>query len=107
MSGASRDCPLDVDYVIFNADSTGCTARSGYEQANALVGLGEGHRVRILSVTRSGDATHYPLADGIEVAYLVDLRPERPVAVAGDHPAELAQRESTIVPRSWDALCNG
>lgn len=101
------DGPLDVVYVLFNADGMGGTARSGIEQANALVGLGEGHRVRILSVTRSGDATHYPLADGVDVTYLVDVRPERPVAVAGGHPAELAQRESTIVPRSWDALYNG
>ena len=106
MRRARRDGPLDVVYVLFNADGMGGTARSGIEQANALLGLGEGHRVRILSVTRSGDATHYPLADGLEVTYLVDVRPERPVAVSGDHPAELAERESTIVPRSWDALYN-
>ena len=106
MRRARRDGPLDVVYVLFNADGMGGTARSGIEQANALLGLGEGHRVRILSITRSGDATHYPLADGLEVTYLVDVRPERPVAVSGDHPAELAERESTIVPRSWDALYN-
>ena len=106
MRRARRDGPLDVVYVLFNADGMGGTARSGIEQANALIGLGEGHRVRILSITRSGDATHYPLADGLEVTYLVDVRPERPAAVSGDHPAELAERESTIVPRSWDALYN-
>src|SRR5688572_31412293 len=87
---ARRDGPLDVVFVLFNADGMGGTARSGIEQANALLGLGEGHRVRILSVTRSGASTHYPLADGLEVTYLVDVRPERPVAVTGDLPAELA-----------------
>ena len=107
MRRARRDGPLDVVFVLFNADGMGGTARSGIEQANALVGLGEGHRVRILSVTRSGDATHYPLADGLEVTYLVDVRGPRPAAVAGGHPAELAERESVIVPRSWDALFNG
>ncbi|KRE97480.1 hypothetical protein ASG76_01810 [Nocardioides sp. Soil774] len=101
------DGPLDIVFVLFNADGMGGTARSGIEQANALVGLGEGHRVRILSVTRSGATTHYPLADGIEVDYLVDVRGERPAAIGGTHPAELAERESVIVPRSWDALYNG
>ena len=81
------DGPLDVVYVLFNADGMGGTARSGIEQANALHRLGGGHRVRILSVTRSGDTTHYPLADGVEVTYLVDVRPERPVAISGRHPA--------------------
>lgn len=104
---ARRDGPLDLVLVLFNADGMGGTARSGIEQANALVGLGEGHRVRILSVTRSGATTHYPLADGVEVHYLVDVRGERPVAVSGRHPEELGQRESVIVPRSWDALYNG
>ena len=51
------DGPLDIVYVLFNADGMGGTARSGIEQANALAGLGEGHRVRILSVTRSGAST--------------------------------------------------
>ena len=104
---ARRDGPLDIVFVLFNADGMGGTARSGIEQANALVGLGEGHRVRILSVWRSGEATHYPLADGIEVTYLVDVRGERPAAIGGGHPAELAERESVIVPRSWDALYSG
>ncbi len=104
---ARRDGPLDLVLVLFNADGMGGTARSGIEQANALVGLGEGHRVRILSVTRSGATTHYPLADGVEVHYLVDVRGERPVAVSGRHPEELGQRESVIVPRSWDALYSG
>lgn len=98
-----RDGPLDIVFVLFNADGMGGTARSGIAQANALIGLGEGHRVRILSVTRSGDSTHYPLVDGLEVTYLVDVRGERAVAVNGRHPAELAERESVIVPRSWDA----
>ncbi len=102
-----RDGPLDIVFVLFNADGMGGTARSGIEQANALLGLGEGHRVRILSVTRSGASTHYRLADGLEVTYLVDVRGERPVAVSGTHPAELAERESVVVPRSWDALFNG
>ena len=101
------DGPLDIVFVLFNADGMGGTARSGIEQANALVRLGEGHRVRILSVTRSGASTHYPLADGVEVTYLVDVRGERPVAVTGRHADELGQRESVIVPRSWDALYNG
>ena len=104
---ARRDGPLDIVFVLFNADGMGGTARSGIEQANALLALGEGHRVRILSVWRSGDATHYPLADGLEVTYLVDVRRERATAVAGRHPDELAERESVIVPRSWDALYNG
>lgn len=106
-----RDGPLDIVFVLFNADGMGGTARSGIEQANALLGLGEGHRVRILSVTRSGTATHYPLADGLEVTYLVDVRRERPTAVSGRPSAELAhelaQRESVIVPRAWDAQFNG
>ncbi|MDT0185397.1 stealth conserved region 3 domain-containing protein [Microbacterium sp. ARD31] len=101
-----RDGPLDVVYVLFNADGMGGTARSGIAQANALAGLGEGHRVRILSVTRSGASTHYPLAEGVEVTYLVDVRGGRASAVDGRHPAELAERESVIVPRSWDATFN-
>ncbi len=104
---ARRDGPLDIVFVLFNADGMGGTARSGIEQANALLALGEGHRVRILSVWRSGDATHYPLADGLEVTYLVDVRHGRATAVSGGHPDELADRESVIVPRSWDALYNG
>ena len=64
MRRVRRDGPLDVVFVLFNADGMGGTARSGIEQANALVGLGEGHRVRILSVTRSGASTHYGLAEG-------------------------------------------
>ncbi|MCF6376516.1 stealth conserved region 3 domain-containing protein [Nocardioides KLBMP 9356] len=111
MRRARRDGPLDIVFVLFNADGMGGTARSGIEQANALLALGEGHRVRILSVWRSGDTTHYPLADGLEVTYLVDVRGGRATAVAGRHPDgvahELAQRESVIVPRSWDALYNG
>jgi glycosyltransferase involved in cell wall biosynthesis len=102
-----RDGPLDIVFVLFNADGMGGTARSGIEQANALLSLGEGHRVRILSVTRSGASTHYRLADGLEVTYLVDVRGERPAAVRGSHAPELAERESVIVPRSWDALYNG
>ncbi|WP_168218445.1 stealth conserved region 3 domain-containing protein [Nocardioides eburneiflavus] len=102
-----RDGPLDIVFVLFNADGMGGTARSGIEQANALLSLDEGHRVRILSVTRSGASTHYRLADGLEVTYLVDVRGERPAAVRGSHAPELADRESVIVPRSWDALYNG
>jgi glycosyltransferase involved in cell wall biosynthesis len=102
-----RDGPLDIVFVLFNADGMGGTARSGIEQANALAGLGEGHRVRILSVTRSGASTHYRLADGLEVTYLVDVRGQRAAAVTGTHAPELAERESVIVPRSWDALFNG
>jgi glycosyltransferase involved in cell wall biosynthesis len=102
-----RDGPLDIVFVLFNADGMGGTARSGIEQANALLSLGEGHRVRILSVTRSGASTHYRLADGLEVTYLVDVRGERPAAVRGSHAPELAERESVIVPRSWDSLYNG
>ncbi len=111
MRRTRRDGPLDIVFVLFNADGMGGTARSGIAQANALLSLGEGHRVRILSVTRSGAHTHYPLADGLEVTYLVDVRGERPAAVSGQPPAELAhelaQRESTLVPRSWDALFSG
>ena len=81
-----RDGPLDVVYVLFNADGMGGTARSGIAQANALAGLGEGHRVRILSVTRSGASTHYPLAEGVEVTYLVDVRGGRASAVDGPRP---------------------
>ena len=111
MRRTRRDGPLDIVFVLFNADGMGGTARSGIAQANALLSLGEGHRVRILSVTRSGAHTHYPLTDGLEVTYLVDVRGERPTAVSGQPPTELAhelaQRESTLVPRSWDALFNG
>ncbi len=104
---ARRDGPLDVVFVLFNADGMGGTARSGIEQANALLALGEGHRVRIVSVWRSGEQTHYPLADGLEVTYLVDVRRGRATAVSGRHADELAERESVIVPRSWDAHYNG
>ncbi len=107
MRRARRDGPLDIVFVLFNADGMGGTARSGIEQANAIVRLGDGHRVRILSVTRSGASTHYPLVDGLEVTYLVDVRGARATAVGGRHPDELADRESVIVPRSWDALYNG
>ena len=106
-----RDGSLDIVFVLFNADGMGGTARSAIAQANALLTLDEGHRVRILSVTRSGPHTHYPLADGLELAYLVDTRGDRPVAVGGDlepeTAGELATRESTLVPRSWDALFSG
>ena len=85
MRRARRDGPLDIVFVLFNADGMGGTARSGIEQANAIVRLGEGHRVRILSVTRSGATTHYPLVDGVEVTYLVDVRGERATAVGGGH----------------------
>ncbi len=98
-----RDGPLDIVFVLFNADGMGGTARSGIAQANALLSLGEGHRVHILSVTRSGSGTHYALAEGLEVTYLVDVRGPRPVAVSGRHPDELATRESVLIPRSWDA----
>ena len=111
MGRTRGDGPLDIVFVLFNADGMGGTARSGIAQANALLSLDEGHRVRILSVTRSGAHTHYPLADGLEITYLVDVRGERPAAVDGRHPAELAhelaQRESTVVPRTWDALFSG
>ena len=107
MRRTRRDGPLDIVFVLFNADGMGGTARSGIAQANALLSLDEGHRVRILSVTRSGPRTHYPLADGLEVTYLVDVRGERPAAVTGTHAVELGERESVIVPRSWDALFNG
>ena len=96
MRRARRDGPLDIVFVLFNADGMGGTARSGIEQANALVGLGEGHRVRILSVTRSGPSTHYRLADGLEVTYLVDVRGEHPVAVAGSHPARSEEHTSEL-----------
>ena len=86
MRRTRRDGPLDIVFVLFNADGMGGTARSGIAQANALLSLGEGHRVRILSVTRSGARTHYPLADGLEVTYLVDVRGERPAAVSGQPP---------------------
>lgn len=94
---------LDVVFVLFNADGMGGTARSGIAQANALHSLGEGHRVRILSVTRSGDSTHYPVADGVEVTYLVDVRGSRAKALQARLPGELADRESVLVPRSWDS----
>lgn len=101
-----RDGSLEIVFVLFNADGMGGTARSAIAQANALLALDEGHRVRILSVTRSGESTHYPLTEGLEVTYLVDVRGERPVPVSGSHPAELADRESVLVPRSWDASFN-
>ena len=39
---ARRDGPLDIVFVLFNADGMGGTARSGIEQANALLTLGKG-----------------------------------------------------------------
>ena len=87
---ARRDGPLDIVFVLFNADGMGGTARSGIEQANALVGLGEGHRVRILSVTRSG--AHDPLPAGRRAS----RSPTSSTYAVRDPP-----RSAAATPPSW------
>lgn len=97
---------LDIVFVLFNADGMGGTSRSAIAQANALVAMGEGHRVRLLSVTQTADAVYYPLAPEVKVTHLVDMRGEKPRAVRGDHPSQLAERRSRLVPSTWDHTFN-
>ena len=109
---AGQHGPLRIGFVLFNADGMGGTARSGITQANALAGLLEGHEVSIISVLRTGERPHYPVDPAVSVHYLVDARnPERPrsaqQAVADQVATQLAQRESVLVPRRWDATFNG
>ena len=57
MRRARRDGPLDVVYVLFNADGMGGTARSGIEQANALAASQDGAGREAPSTTTSSTTT--------------------------------------------------
>jgi glycosyltransferase involved in cell wall biosynthesis len=101
-----------IAYLVFNLDGMGGTSRSAITQANAM---SEHHDVRLVSITRSADAPHYPIDDRVAVDYLVDVRDEKePVAVGIElkprQATALHQRESALVPDRWDsqftALCD-
>ena len=97
---------LRIAFLVFNLDGMGGTSRSVITQANALAADPAGHDVRLLSVTRTAETSHYEIDDRLAVEHLVDLRdPDRP-ALAGltDGEAALAHaRESVLVPARWDA----
>lgn len=78
-------------FLVFNLDGMGGTSRSAITQANALARRGNVD-VRLISVTRSADAPHYPIDPAVGVDYLADAR--------GDDPR--AKRPSRLVPRRWD-----
>ena len=70
----------------------GGTSRSAITQANALARLHGGHHeVRLVSVTRSADAPHYPVDPAVSVDYLLDVRGR------DGRPAP-----SVLVPARWD-----
>ena len=86
---------MRIAWLVFNLDGMGGTSRSAITQANALAA---DHDVRLVSVTRSGDAPHYPIDPRVSVTYLADVREEGPSA----EDARLAARESALIPRHWD-----
>ncbi|MBF4764144.1 stealth conserved region 3 domain-containing protein [Nocardioides islandensis] len=103
---------MKITYLVFNLDGMGGTSRSAITQANALAG---DHRVRLLSVTRSGERPHYDIDERVDVRYLVDVREgQDPAAIGVELPAAQAralhERESLLVPERWDwqftALCD-
>lgn len=92
---AVRGGRLKVAFLVFNIDGMGGTSRSAITQANALAARGNCD-VRIVSMTRSADAPHYPIDPAVAVDHLVDVR-------AGDGAGEPdLQRPSRLVPRRWD-----
>lgn len=84
-----RDDSLSVAFLVFNVDGMGGTSRSAITQANALVG--RGHSVRIVSVTRTADAPHYPVDPAVAVDHLLDVRRRTGTP-----------RPSVLVPARWD-----
>ena len=104
---------MRIAFIVFNIDGMGGTSRSSITQANALAPHQD---VRIISITRSGDAPHYDIDPRIGVDYLVDVRDSKhPLAVPedlvpADAAAALHRQESALVPNRWDkqftALCD-
>ena len=86
-----RSARLSVAFLVFNLDGMGGTSRSTITQANALARRGN-VEVRLVSVTRSAAAPHYPIDASITVDYLVDARVDDPRAA----------RPSRLIPRRWD-----
>lgn len=101
---------MKIAWLVLNLDGMGGTSRSAITQANALAA---DHDVRLVSVTRSGDAPHYPIDPRVTVTYLADVRDEPGPSLvdAGDlAPAEAARlhaRESALVPSHWDRQFSG
>ena len=96
---------MKIAFLVFNLTGPGGTTRSVISQANALVGLGEGHDVRLLSVTRVADEVQYAVDDDIAVDFLVDLRDAEAPRLAGLDDAVAARlhdRGSLLVPERWD-----
>ena len=89
--GARRG-QLSVAFLVLNLDGMGGTSRSAITQANAL--SRRGHQVRLVSVTRSADAPHYPIDAGVAVDHLLDVR-SRSDGQPGPRP-------SALVPARWD-----
>ena len=100
---------LRVGFVVHTIDGGAGTERSVITQANALAALDEGHEISLFSLLRTDDSPHYAVDERVRVEHLVDVRtPGAPRAlrrgVASDADARtLAERESVLVPRRWDA----
>ncbi len=87
-----RSDRLRVAFCVFNLDGMGGTSRSAITQANALARLHDGrHDVRLVSITRSADAPHYPIDPAVTVDYLVDVRRR-----------DRQPGPSVLVPARWD-----
>ncbi|WP_134767250.1 stealth conserved region 3 domain-containing protein [Nocardioides sp. 1609] len=94
---------MRIGYLVFNVDGMGGTSRSAITQANALAA---DHDVRILSVTRTEEQSHYAIDRRVAVDRLVDVRdPARPAydGLPERAAAALHARESALVPARWDA----
>lgn len=97
---------MKIAWLVFNLDGMGGTSRSAITQANALAAE---HDLRLVSVTRSGDAPHYDIDPRISIDYLVDVRDESGPAttdeslLSAEVAATLHERESVLVPKSWDS----
>ena len=105
---ARRDGPLDIVFVLFNADGMGGTARSGIEQANALARPRRGPPGP--DPQRHGAAARRPTTrwptgsrSPTSSTYAVSGPPR---STAGT-PTSWPTGSRSIVPRSWDALYNG
>ncbi len=101
---------MRIGFLVFNLDGMGGTSRSVITQANALAAHPGGHDVQVISVTRSAATPHYDIDPRIDVEHLVDLRdPDHPAleGLADDRAAAAHARESSLVPRRWDAQFTG
>ncbi|MBA3781362.1 MAG: stealth conserved region 3 domain-containing protein [Nocardioides sp.] len=85
---SGRSDRLRVAFCVFNLDGMGGTSRSAITQANALSAR---HDVRLVSITRSTDAPHYPIDPAVTVDYLLDVRRR------DRRPAP-----SVLIPARWD-----